>query len=403
MRIHAHCVCAIRGFMASIFTKDIAVLDVSSRLISAIVGVKKAQSVFCIKSVVEKEHSGYEQGEWFDADDTRSVAISVLKEAMLSAESRSKRIYIGVPAEFTTVVKKDVVITLDRERRVIDADIDFLLKKGDTFEGSNYALINSSPISFQVNTSDKFYRDARGLVASKVTGTISYILCEKSFIRFFDEIVASLGFKDVKYISTAWAEGISLFEKEERDEPYMLVDIGYISSSVIIGKGEGVEVMRSFSLGGGHISADMCEALDIDFELAERAREQIDLNLTYQENAVLVGDGEQNVYGADASEVVKSKLDLFAEIIYDILEQSNIKLSPYAPIYLTGEGVASIRGVKKYLSTTLGINVDIVMPKLPGYAKPCNSSKISLLVIAETLSNSKVGGFFKRIFNGGNL
>ena len=179
--------------MANIFTKDIAVLDVSSRLISAIVGVKKAKSVFCIKSVVEKEHSGYEQGEWFDSDDTRSVAISVLKEAMLSAESRSKRIFIGVPAEFTTVVKKDVAITLDRERRVIDADIDFLLKKGDTFDTSNYALINSTPIAFQVNTSDKFYRDARGLVASKVVGTISYILCEKSFIRFFDEIVASLG------------------------------------------------------------------------------------------------------------------------------------------------------------------------------------------------------------------
>ena len=392
-----------RGFMANIFTKDIVVLDVSSRLISAMVGMKKAQSVFCIKSVAEREHAGYEQGEWFDADDTRSVAISVLKEAMRNAESRSKRIFIGVPAEFTTVVKKDVAITLDRERRIIDADIDFLLKKGDTFEGSNYALINSSAISFSINTSDKLYRDVRGLVASKVVGTISYILCEKGFVRFFDEIVASLGFKDVKYISTAWAEGITLFEKEERDEPYALVDIGYISSSMIIGRGEGIEVMKSFSLGGGHISADMCEAIDIDFELAEKARELVDLNLNYQDNEILVGDGEQVIYGVEASEVVKAKLDLFAEIIYGILEESNVKLPPYAPLYLTGEGVASIRGVKKYLSSTLGMNVDIVMPKLPGYAKPCNSTKISLLVIAETLSNSKVGGFFKRILNGGNL
>ena len=389
--------------MANIFTKDIVVLDVSSRLISAMVGMKKAQSVFCIKSVAEREHAGYEQGEWFDADDTRSVAISVLKEAMRNAESRSKRIFIGVPAEFTTVVKKDVAITLDRERRIIDADIDFLLKKGDTFEGSNYALINSSAISFSINTSDKLYRDVRGLVASKVVGTISYILCEKGFVRFFDEIVASLGFKDVKYISTAWAEGITLFEKEERDEPYALVDIGYISSSMIIGRGEGIEVMKSFSLGGGHISADMCEAIDIDFELAEKARELVDLNLNYQDNEILVGDGEQVIYGVEASEVVKAKLDLFAEIIYGILEESNVKLPPYAPLYLTGEGVASIRGVKKYLSSTLGMNVDIVMPKLPGYAKPCNSTKISLLVIAETLSNSKVGGFFKRILNGGNL
>ncbi len=389
--------------MANIFTKDIAVLDVTSRLISAIVGVKKAQSVFGIKAVVEREHSGYEQGEWFDADDTRSVAISVLKEAMRNAESHTKRIFIGVPAEFTAVVKKDVAITLDRERRIIDADIDFLLKKGDTFDESKFALINSSPISFSVNTSDKLYRDVRGLVASKVTGTVSYILCEKSFTRFFDEIVASLGFKDVKYISTAWAEGITMFEKEERDDPYILVDIGYISSSVIIGRGEGVELMRSFSLGGGHISADMCEAMEVSFELAEQARELVDLNLNYREGAVLVADADQTICGADACEVVREKLDLFAEIIYDIIEQSKVKLSAYAPVFLTGEGIASIRGVKKYLSSTIGMNVEIVMPKLPGYAKPCNSSKISLLVVAETLSNSKIGGFFKRVINGGNL
>ena len=404
MYVHTRTVCACsRGLMANIFTKDIAVLDVSSRLISAIVGVKKAQSVFGIKAVVEKEHSGYEQGEWFDADDTRSVAMAVLKEAMRSAESHTKRIFIGVPAEFTAVVKKDVAITLDRERRIVDADIDFLLKKGDTFDGSKFALINSSPISFSINTSDRLYRDVRGLVASKVVGTVSYILCEKSFTRFFDEIVASLGFKDVKYISTAWAEGITIFEKEERDDPYVLVDIGYISSSVIVGRGEGVEFMRSFSLGGGHISADMCEAMNVDFELAEQARELVDLNLNYQEGSVLVADADQIICGADASEVVREKLDLFAEIIYDIIEQSKVKLPPYAPVYLTGEGVASIRGVKKYLSSTLGMNVDIVMPKLPGYAKPCNSSKISLLVVAETLSNSKIGGLFKRVINGGNL
>lgn len=392
-----------RGFMANIFTKDIAVLDVTSRLISAIIGVKKAQSVFGIKAVVEKEHSGYEQGEWFDADDTRAVAISVLKEAMRNAESHTKRIFIGVPAEFTAVVKKDVAITLDRERRVVDADIEFLLKKGDTFENGNFNLIGASPISFSVDNSDKLYRDVRGKYATRVVGAISYILCEKSFMRFFDEVVASLGFKDVKYISTAWAEGLTIFEKEERDEPFVLVDIGYISSSVTIGKGDGIEVMRSFSLGGGHISADMCEAMDVDFELAEKARELVDLNLNYQENSVLVADGDQIICGADASEVVRQKLDLFAEIIYEIVEQSKVKLPPYAPVYLTGEGIASIRGVKKYLSSTLGMNVDIVMPKLPGYAKPCNSSKISLLVVAETLSNSKIGGFIKRVLNGGNL
>ena len=48
--------------MGSLFTKDIAVLDVNSRLVTAIVGSKRAQSVFGIKAMAEKQHQGYENG-----------------------------------------------------------------------------------------------------------------------------------------------------------------------------------------------------------------------------------------------------------------------------------------------------------------------------------------------------
>ena len=122
-----------RKNMGSIFTKDIAVLDVNSRLVSAIVGAKRAQSVFGIKSVVEKQHQGYENGEWFDEQETVQIAKAVLLEAMKEADSRTKRLFIGVPAEFVTVVTKEVSVRLDRERRVIDDDISYLLKKGDDF------------------------------------------------------------------------------------------------------------------------------------------------------------------------------------------------------------------------------------------------------------------------------
>lgn len=57
------------------------------------------------------------------------MAEEVLTEAMKTSLSRSKRLFIGVPAEFVTVVNKPVSITLDRVRRIIDADIDYLLKR----------------------------------------------------------------------------------------------------------------------------------------------------------------------------------------------------------------------------------------------------------------------------------
>ena len=387
--------------MGSLFTKDIAVLDVNSRLISAIVGSKRAQSVFGIKSLVEKQHQGYENGEWFDKDDTVDIAKSVLLDAMKSAESRTKKLFIGVPAEFVTVVTKEVGIRLDRQRRVIDYDIDYLLKKGDDFDTDKYLTINTSAIYYSVNGDEKIYSDVRDMEATGVDACVSYMLCERSFVKTFDEVASSLGFTDVRYVATCWAECMSLLEKEQRDSVYMLIDIGYLSSSVCIAKGEGILEMKSFSMGGAHICADIYEALDVPFDMAEEAKRLVDINLNYNDEAVLVGDGENVVYAADACEIAKNRLDVFADVISDIFKEIEEDAPSYVPVYLTGEGVASMRGAKKYLSEQLGKNIEVVTPKLPGFVKPDDCSKASLLVMADNLSKFNFGEFIKKIFNGG--
>lgn len=387
--------------MGSLFTKDIAVLDVNSRLISAIVGSKRAQSVFGIKSLVEKQHQGYENGEWFDKDDTVDIAKSVLLDAMKSADSRTKKLFIGVPAEFVTVVTKEVGIRLDRQRRVIDDDVDYLLKKGDTFDTDKYLTINTSAIYYSVDGDEKIYNDVRDMEATKVDACVSYMLCEKSFVKMFDEVAASLGFTDVKYVATCWAECMTLLEKEQRDSVYMLIDIGYLSSSVCIAKGEGILEMKSFSMGGAHICADIYEALEVPFDMAEEAKRLVDINLNYNDEAVLVGDGENVVYATDACEIAKNRLDVFADVISDIFKEIEDDAPSYMPVYLTGEGVASMRGAKKYLSEQLGKNIEIVTPKLPGFVKPDDCSKASLLVMADNLSKFNFGAFIKKLFNGG--
>ncbi|MEG2451145.1 MAG: cell division FtsA domain-containing protein, partial [Clostridia bacterium] len=313
-----------------------------------------------------------------------------------ASNSKAKTLFIGVPAEFIAVVNKEVSITLDKTRRVIDADIDFLLKKGDTFDHDKYLTINSSAVYFSVDTTDKLFNDVRGLSAKCVTARISYILCDRKFVLMFDKIAKSKGFKDVQYISSSWAEGLSLLEKEQRDQTYVIVNIGYISSSITIGRGDGVLDIKSFSLGGGHISADIYDCLDVPFELAEKAKELVDLNLAYSPEAILVSDSKNTIFALEASEIVKARLDIFSDIISDVLKELPQDIPSYMSIYLTGEGVASMRGVKKYMSSLLGKNVEILTPKLPMFVKPKDSSKISLLTVAETLAKPSL---FDRIRN----
>lgn len=387
--------------MGSLFTKDIAVLDVNSRLVTAIVGAKRAQSVFGIKAMAEKQHQGYENGEWFDAKETIELAKSVLIESMKESDSRTKKLFIGVPAEFVAVVTKEVSIRLDRRRRVIDDDIAYLLKKGDDFDSNKYLTINTSAIYYSLDDEDKIYNDVRDMEAQKVDACVSYMLCEKSFVDMFDEVASSLGFTDVKYVATCWAECMALLEKEQRDNVYMLIDAGYLSSSVCIAKGEGILDMKSFSMGGAHICADIFEALEVPFDMAEEAKRLVDLNLNYSDEAVLVSDGENIVYALDACEIAKSRLDVFVEVLAGIFKDIEDDAPSYMPVYITGEGIATMRGATKYLSEQLGKNIEIITPKLPGFAKPEDCSKASLLVMADNLSRFDFGAFIKKLFNGG--
>ena len=387
--------------MGSLFTKDIAVLDVNSRLVTAIVGAKRAQSVFGIKAMAEKQHQGYENGEWFDAKETVELAKSVLIESMKESDSRTKKLFIGVPAEFVAVVTKEVSIRLDRRRRVIDDDIAYLLKKGDDFDSNKYLTINTSAIYYSLDDEDKIYNDVRDMEAQKVDACVSYMLCEKSFVDMFDEVASSLGFTDVKYVATCWAECMALLEKEQRDNVYMLIDAGYLSSSVCIAKGEGILDMKSFSMGGAHICADIFEALEVPFDMAEEAKRLVDLNLNYSDEAVLVSDGENIVYALDACEIAKSRLDVFVEVLAGIFKDIEDDAPSYMPVYITGEGIATMRGATKYLSGQLGKNIEIITPKLPGFAKPEDCSKASLLVMADNLSRFDFGAFIKKLFNGG--
>lgn len=387
--------------MSNIFSKDIAVLDVGSHTLSAIVGTKKAQTVFGIKAVAERQHQGYENARWYDLADTMLQVKAVLSEAMKSASSRTKRLFIGVPAEFAAVVTREVEVDYDKKRLISDDDIDYILGKGNSFEvGGQYMTVNMSAIGFRLDDKEAVYSDIRGYEAKSVKALISYVLAEKSYIDSFDKVAEELGFTDVRYLSTEWAQCMSLLEQEQRDEVYAMLDIGYLSSSMCVAKGDGLLDLKAFSMGGAHISADITEYLGVSFEMAEEARKLVDLNLTYDDDAVLVSGKDEEVKASYASQLAKERLEMFAEIIGGIIAD-HPDLPPYAAIYLTGEGIGSMRGAKKYLGELLGRNIELITSRLPGFVKPEDSSKASLLVMADSLSKTSVVSFFKRLFSGG--
>ncbi|MDD4839085.1 MAG: pilus assembly protein PilM [Clostridia bacterium] len=378
--------------------QELVVLDVGSKAFSAMVASKKSQGVFYVKSYAETSYSGYEEGEWFDLDELNQRAISTLEKVISETGTKSKTLFVSVPAEFSTTITKDIAVVLDRSRKIVDADIDYLFKKGDTYEtNSQYVPINTSAIYFSCDDSSRLLIDPRGVVARKVSACASYILAERNFITTFDNIAKSLGFTSVEYISSEWAQGLTLLEKEQRDKDCLLINIGYLSSSVSVVRGEGLLELKSFSLGGAHLTANIFEAFDTPFEIAEEARDKVDLNLCYTDEDYIETQDGGGFISAEVAEVVKDSLDILIETIASAIELCKYDMTSYSPIYLTGDGISCVRGAVRYIEEALGKSIEVLSPRLPAYNKTHYSSVVSLLSVASKL-NQKMHGLLRMSF-----
>ncbi len=379
----------------------VAVLDIGSKEITAVIGNKTEKGVFKIKGCGSCYYSGFAGGRWFDTADLKVAVKKAVKIAEAECGATVRKLYIGVPSEFLAVVVKEVITAKARAARINDADLTTLFEQGDTYKNhSRYTTINNSAIYYTLDDKTRRFLEPRGLEAYKLTGMISYILCERSFTALFEQIAKELDLKEIEYISSIWAEGMYLFNDEKRLSQQLLVDVGYITSSVAAIQGDGLIHLSSFSLGGGHIASDIAMMFKVPFSVAEEVKEKVDLSLEYTERSYYEAEGgKYRLSALDVNEVVRSRLDTIVEFIKESIVQSRYECTTHSPVYLTGNGVTGVRGAREYMSAALKKPIEIISPDVPRFNKPKDSSTIALLDVAAGLHSQELTGFNKILQN----
>lgn len=363
--------------------KQVAIIDVGSSEIRAVVAESGVNNTFIIKGRTSFPYDGFANKTFFDVETLKSVLLSVGDYLKGVARSDVDTVYIGVPGEFTQVIVKDSQISFEKSKKITDEDVDKLYDGAFVSPSAKTTLINRSAVVYELGD---FRRLANPIGAQSeiLKGKLSFIVCDNYFIDCFKSALKTCGFKNVEFVSTALAETMYLFDAETRDRIAILADVGYISTTLSVVQGDGIVYQHAFNYGGGYITAAISQHFDIDFEDAEILKKRINLSRITDGNPLEILDGEKGRYYSisELKGIVSMCIDNFCEEISGALDNVGFNIPEYVPLKITGGGIAFIRGAKSHVATRLGMSVETIAPAIPLMDSPLESSVLSLLDIA---------------------
>ncbi len=382
--------------------QDVAVLDFGSGKIDVLIGERGVNNTICINGMGECDYAGFADGEWFEPEQLGYAIGHAINNAETNSRTKIKRLYVGVPGEFTAVVCRDVNISLTKKRKVTEADVDMLHEQGDDFQNNpDYTVINVGPVYYTLDDERRLVQPV-GMTSCKLGGHISYVLAENRFIHFIGKILEELGIESVEYVSSVLSETLLLFDDITRDQYVVLIDVGYITTSVAVGRGDGLLGLYNFSVGGGHITGDLAMAFSIPFAQAESLKRKVVLSLNASDADVYeVSDRDNRIpFPAKVvNEIVMERIKLIASTIEKCLAKCEYDYPDYIPYHLTGGGLSYLKGARDYLSKRLSKPVEIVSPSYPPFSRPHMSTGIGLMdMVLDQQPAVKKKGFFARLF-----
>lgn len=363
--------------------KGVAVIDIGSSKMSSFIGERGVNKTFVIKGYKEVEYSGYVTNEFLDVRETVS-ALKQMADNIKVSSNAVKKVFVGVPGGFTKNVVRDSQLSFSKKRKITDKEINMLYDAGLEAKITGAKVINRSAILYEL---DDFRKTPAvfGEISATLKGRVSYVLCSDYFIKIVGDTLKKCGFNEVEFISVPLAESLYLIDFETRDRLAILLDVGYISSTLTIIQGDGILYQRSFDFGGGFITAALTEAFDIDFDLAEKLKRKATISVVSSDSdnyEIIHGDEGLYFNKNKVKQTILESLDKLAEEIGVSISNSKINLPEYASLMITGGGVCNLRGAKERLSDMLNMVVETVVPNLPFMDKPTCSSYLSVLNLA---------------------
>lgn len=365
--------------------KDVAVLDFGSSTITALIGERGVNGTFRMKGKGYADYAGFQNGEFLEPDQVKLAVAFAISNAEMEYGYKINEIYVGVPGEFSNVVCRDSRTNFGRRKKIGENELKLFYQQANIYKKHpTHSVINQCPIFFSLDDGKRII-DPVGMSSASLRGFVSFVLAENNFIDFVDGILSELQVKRAGFISSCLAEMLYLFDPTVRDRYALLVDCGYITTNVMLGRGDGLLFMNSFSMGGGHISGDLAQCLKIPFSEAESLKRKIIFSWNASDSDTYEIQGKEFISPFSAvatNQIAEDRVEMICTYILKCIERCEFEFPDYIPVFLTGGGLCYIKGIKDIMSRMLGRRVEIVKPSGPNMGRPEFSTELGLLDVA---------------------
>lgn len=376
----------------------VAILDFGSSKVTCMAATKVAgRSDFVIRAVGQSAYNGFDDNSWYEPETISFAVTDAISQVEKKMDSPIKEIFVGVPGVFCATVTSEASVTFHSKKKIDGDDIQELIKKADIFDvGSDNIPMGGKPVYFILDGALKTF-DPVGSVASKLTALVSFSFMKNYFRNSVSPVLLQKGIKKVTYMNTCDAETQFIVQTMGLTDYCIVVDVGHITTNVMLSGGKSLLFSRTFSLGSGYLASDLCQVEGCEYKVAMATLEKINFSLEFRE-----GD-TYNVNGValDAkrtNEILKARIGQIADYIIKSFQYCDKEIPYNTPVILTGGGLTYLRGGAYVLSTFLGKNVKVYESANPQTNRNEYTSCYGLL--AEAIKNngarSSIFAFLRR-------
>ena len=333
------------------------VVEFGTSKISCTVAERKQRMGLEVLGYAQVPYSGIKKANWVDSKNVIYAVEQALESCERQTGFRIRSADVGIPGSFIKVITQSAQVPV--KGRVSERDVDRLVERARRFDIlEDLSLVHEWPAWFLLDDKN-VYLEPYDVPTKNLRGSVSFTFANKFFLKDALDLLNHLGVRVDYFIPEPLAEALYLLPAEKRDSFAALIDIGYYSTNFSIVYGDSILYFATIPMGGGHITSDISYAMKVEAETAEQLKCRYTFGLSDNNSISQLfakdAEGKLRKYPYDLlKEIIDARVEHLIMYIGRYISRVEAKLGRKINIYLTGGGLAFMKGSDSFFRAVSG-------------------------------------------------